>query len=97
MLINGTRHAYGVTFERYGKKFLATASKEVILSAGTINTPQLLMLSGIGPKNHLKEFQVNNMSRLKFFWMNINTEDALTLLPPKRIQTNHGLINDIFF
>jgi choline dehydrogenase len=50
--------ATGVTFLRQGKSITVTASKEVILSAGTINTPQLLMLSGIGPKLHLQQFGV---------------------------------------
>ena len=31
------------------------ANKEVILSAGSINSPQLLMISGVGPAQHLKD------------------------------------------
>ncbi|XP_060516556.1 glucose dehydrogenase [FAD, quinone]-like [Cylas formicarius] len=48
-----TREAYGVKYERLGRKYQVRAKKEVILCAGTFNSPQLLMLSGIGPKNHL--------------------------------------------
>lgn len=39
-------------------KFVALANKEYILSAGSISTPQLLMISGIGPKKHLQEFGI---------------------------------------
>ncbi|KAJ2938038.1 hypothetical protein O0L34_g14492 [Tuta absoluta] len=41
-----------------GKYFNVRASRGVVLSAGTIGTPQLLMLSGIGPAKHLKEHEI---------------------------------------
>ncbi|XP_043799765.1 glucose dehydrogenase [FAD, quinone]-like [Apis laboriosa] len=37
------------------------ATKEVILSAGSIASPQILMLSGIGPKEHLKEMGISTL------------------------------------
>lgn len=52
--------ATGVVFTDYasGQTFNATANKEVIMSAGAIQTPQLLMLSGIGPAETLAKVGV---------------------------------------
>lgn len=47
------RRATGVEFSHQGAVHTATARREVILAAGAINTPQLLMLSGVGPAAHL--------------------------------------------
>lgn len=47
--------ATGVQAQINGESVALTASKEVLLSAGAINSPQVLMLSGIGPKKHLAE------------------------------------------
>lgn len=56
--------ARGVEFIVNNKKLVAKASKEIILSAGSIGTPQILMLSGIGPEEHLKEFNIKTISNL---------------------------------
>ncbi|MBN35990.1 MAG: choline dehydrogenase [Rhodospirillaceae bacterium] len=47
--------AVGVAYERGGSVHEAHCTGEVILSGGAINSPQLLMLSGIGPGGHLAE------------------------------------------
>ncbi|KAF5286192.1 hypothetical protein FQA39_LY16362 [Lamprigera yunnana] len=59
ILINETtKEAYGIEFVKTKSKYRAFASKEVIISAGAFNSPQLLMLSGIGPKKHLKNLGI---------------------------------------
>ncbi|CAG7722954.1 unnamed protein product [Allacma fusca] len=50
--------AIGVEYNRHGLSKFVYASKEVILSAGALNSPQLLMLSGIGPREHLESFGI---------------------------------------
>jgi choline dehydrogenase-like flavoprotein len=47
--------AVGVDYRVGGVRYAASARREVILSAGSIGSPQLLMLSGIGPAPHLRE------------------------------------------
>lgn len=51
--------ACGVTFAHGGTEHTANARREVILSGGAVNTPQLLMLSGIGPAEHLRELGID--------------------------------------
>lgn len=50
--------ATGVRFIKDNKLYSAKASKEVILSAGSINSPQILMLSGIGPQEELQRLDI---------------------------------------
>lgn len=50
--------ATGVRFQLDGKPFEVRQKKEIILSAGAISSPQILMLSGIGNRNELKRFGI---------------------------------------
>lgn len=53
-----TKTASGVEYSKNRKKYIAKARKDTIISAGALNSPQLLMLSGIGPKEHLEELDI---------------------------------------
>lgn len=56
---NNKKEATGVEFIYKGQHtFVANAAKEVILSAGAVSSPQILMLSGIGPENELKKHEI---------------------------------------
>jgi choline dehydrogenase len=57
ILFEGKR-AVGVEFKQNGQVKRYRAEREVILSGGAINSPQLLMLSGVGPADHLREVGV---------------------------------------
>jgi choline dehydrogenase len=50
--------ATGVTYYRHAIKQFAKASKEIVISSGAVNSPKLLMLSGIGPEEHLTSLGV---------------------------------------
>jgi len=52
------RRAIGVRYEQGGQVVEAEAEREVILCGGAINSPQLLMLSGIGPGSELARFEI---------------------------------------
>lgn len=62
---NDTKVVTGIQFTHRKRIFLVRVSREVILSAGSFNTPQLLMLSGIGPKAHLEEHGIDITENLE--------------------------------
>ena len=52
------RRATGVEYLRNGKREKALAEREVLLCCGSVQSPQLLMLSGIGPADHLRTLDI---------------------------------------
>lgn len=57
-LLVENRRVTGVEYMKGGQKVIARADREVVLSAGAINSPRLLLVSGIGPARHLTEMGV---------------------------------------
>jgi choline dehydrogenase-like flavoprotein len=60
VVIDGTR-AVGVEYQRAGQPCVAYARREVVLCGGAINSPQLLMLSGIGDRDHLADHGIDTV------------------------------------
>jgi len=63
ILLDG-KTARGIEYQKSGKILAAVANTEVIISAGSIGSPQLLQLSGIGPKQVLKDAGVELVQEL---------------------------------
>ncbi|XP_035775484.1 glucose dehydrogenase [FAD, quinone]-like [Anopheles albimanus] len=65
LLINPeTKTAYGVTYTKNFRNYDVHARKEVLVTAGNLNTAQLLLLSGIGPQEHLQNFHLPTVSNV---------------------------------
>ena len=71
--------AYGVEVETSGEIF-EVYGNEIILCGGAINSPQLLMLSGIGPKDHLAEFGIEIKKDLPGVGQNLRDHPIVFML-----------------
>lgn len=64
VIFNGNKTATGVQVSSLGIDYTIHAAKEVILSAGAFQSPQLLMVSGVGPSDTLSGLGINVVSDL---------------------------------
>lgn len=76
VLIEGEQ-AVGVVYRVGGKAYTARCDREVVLCGGAYASPQLLMLSGVGPANHLREHGVEVLADLPQVGQNLQ-EHPLT-------------------
>lgn len=74
-------HARGVRFRMGSSEYRATASHEILSCGGAINSPQLLMLSGIGPAEHLERHGIRVVADLAGVGRNLQDHlDICTLM-----------------
>ncbi len=78
MLIENGR-AVGVEYSKQGQIHQARAAKEVILAGGTYNSPQLLMLSGIGPAEELIQHGISPIVDLPGVGKNLSEHPVVML------------------
>jgi len=72
--------AIGVEYLRRGERVTAHAEREVILAAGVINTPQLLMLSGIGHPEDLRPYDIPVAASLRGVGRNLQDHISAGIL-----------------
>jgi choline dehydrogenase len=72
--------AVGVAYLRDGEEVTVRAEREVILSGGAVNSPQVLMLSGVGPASHLRDVGVDVVADLPGVGENLHDHPAAGLV-----------------
>ncbi len=85
------RRASGVLVRTGGSRRVVQALREVIVSAGTFQSPQLLMASGIGPAQHLREIGVNVLHDAPLVGQNLQDHLDYTLVYKTKSTTPIGL------
>jgi choline dehydrogenase len=90
VLVEGGR-AVGVVYERAGQQHEVRATREVILSAGAIQTPQILQLSGIGPAAELQGAGIKPVHDLPGVGRNLQDHLACPVLMSTTNAISYGI------
>jgi choline dehydrogenase len=94
ILFEGQR-ATGVAYTRKGGAFQVKARREVILAGGAINSPHLLMLSGIGDAGHLKKVGIELRLNVKAVGRNLQDHLAVSYIYKVKIATLNDLLHPL--
>jgi choline dehydrogenase len=90
VIVSGGR-AVGVSYLRDGAEHEARAAREVILTAGTLQTPQLLLLSGIGDAAELRALGIDPVHDLPGVGRNLHDHLACPVLMSTGDSTSYGI------
>src|SRR5437763_3668823 len=85
LLFDG-RRCTGVAFRQNGSDRRVAAEREVIVSGGTVNSPHLLQISGIGPARHLQSIGVQVVHELPGVGANLSDPFAVRLTAPVKAE-----------
>ncbi|KAL4898960.1 hypothetical protein BDW74DRAFT_189644 [Aspergillus multicolor] len=92
IIFDEEKRATGVIIDTGGFEWQISAKKEVILSAGVMRSPQLLMVSGVGPRQTLKKLDIPVLSDLPGVGQNM--QDTIILGPthPVKVESHSQLM-----
>ena len=86
------RRAVGVEYDRGGQRQTVRAGREVILSGGAINTPQLLMLSGVGPAAQLRDHGISLVQDNANVGQNLNDHQGINYTWRMKVPTYNDIL-----
>jgi choline dehydrogenase len=95
ILFEGKR-ATGIAYVHKGSGFEVKARREVILAGGAINSPQLLMLSGIGDADHLRAVGIEPLHDAKAVGQNLQDHIAVSYFYKVTTATLNDLLHPLF-
>lgn len=93
ILFNGTQ-AVGVSVNTQGVEYTLSATKEVILTAGTFHSPQLLQVSGIGAREHLESLSIPVIADIPGVGQNLQDPILMSVSYPISTPSAQSLTND---
>lgn len=97
IVFDGNKTARAVQVQTYGDNYTLSATKEVILTAGPFRSPQLLMVSGIGPAAELQRLNVPVLSNLSGVGNGITDQPFFGAVFPVNISTQSQLASNSTF
>lgn len=87
--------AVGVIYRKDGEEHTAQARREVIVSAGTVLSPAILMRSGIGPAQHLRELGIEVQADLPGVGQNLCEHNSISISKLVNIPTMSAQLGPI--
>jgi choline dehydrogenase len=96
ILFDSNNTATGVEVETAGTSYTLNATREVILSAGAVQSPQLLMVSGIGPQSILQEYNISMIADRPGVGSNMWDHIFFPVMYEVDLVTQQALVNTTF-